>query len=95
MLCSSLLIHCMRAAQMIYFVFVASVLVAQNGAVLELTGHTPRVIYGQLDSSDAHADALTLTRNTSEDKLVFSGEFEINHDRRSLQVWLAQHRRQD
>ena len=43
-----------------------------TGAVIELTGQTPRVIYGQLDSSDA----LTLTRNTSEDKLVCSGEFE-------------------
>ena len=60
---------------MIYFVLVASVLgqqVAPNGAVLELTGQTPRVIYGQLDASDS----LTLTRNASEDKLVCSGEFE-------------------
>lgn len=60
---------------MIYFVFVASVLgqqVAPNGAVIELIGQTPRVIYGQLDASDA----LTLTRNASEDKLVCSGEFE-------------------
>jgi len=52
----------------------ASVLgqVTPNGAVIELTGQTPRVIYGQLDDSDA----LTLTRNASEDKLVCSGEFE-------------------
>jgi hypothetical protein len=64
-----------RRSQMIYFVFVASVLgqqVSPNGAVIELTGQTPRVIYGQLDASDA----LTLTRNASEDKLVCSGEFE-------------------
>ena len=60
---------------MIDFVLVASVLgqqVAPNGAVLELTGQTPRLIYGQLDASDS----LTLTRNASEDKLVCSGEFE-------------------
>ena len=60
---------------MIHFVFVASVLgqqVAPNGAVVELTGQTPRVIYGQLNASDA----LTLTRNSSEDKLACSGEFE-------------------
>jgi len=57
---------------MIYFVFVASVLALQDGAVIELTGQTPRVIYGQRDASDA----LTLTRNASEDKLVCSGEFE-------------------
>merc|ERR1711998_409557 len=61
--------------KMIYFVFVASVLgqqAALNGAVLELTGQTPRLIYGQLDASDS----LTLTRNASEDKLICSGEFE-------------------
>ena len=59
---------------MIYFVLVASVLgqVARNGAVIELTGQTPTVIYGQIDASDS----LTLTRNASEDKLVCSGEFE-------------------
>jgi len=64
--------HLQSTLPMIYFVFVASVLVAQNGAVIELTGQTPRVIYGQLDSPDA----LTLTRKISEDKLVCSGEFE-------------------
>jgi len=48
------------------------VLAVQNGAVLELAGQTPRLIYGQLNDSDS----LTLTRNTSEDKLVCSGEFE-------------------
>ena len=70
--CCILLISGTCAAQMIYFVVVASVLVAQNGAEIQLTGRTPRVIYGQLDSSDA----LTLTRNISEDRLVCSGEFE-------------------
>ena len=60
---------------MIYFVLLASVLgqqVAQSGAVIELTGQMPRVIYGQRDASDA----LVLTRNASEDKLVCSGEIE-------------------
>ena len=67
----------MCAAQMIYFVFVALALgsvKAQNGAVIELTGPMPRLIYGQLDASDS----LTLTRNASEDKLVCSGEFEAS-----------------
>ena len=57
-----------------YFFIVTSMLgqAAPNGAVIELTGQSPRVIYGQLDASDS----LTLTRNASEDKLVCSGEFE-------------------
>jgi len=45
---------------------------AENGAELELSGQTPRIIYGQLDAPNS----LTLTRNASEDKLVCSGEFE-------------------
>ena len=75
MLCSTLLICCMCASQiMLRYMVLAMVvpLAYATGAVIELTGQTPRVIYGQLDSSDA----LTLTRNTSEDKLVCSGEFE-------------------
>ena len=64
---------------MIYFVFLASVLGQQSpwymnydGAIIELTGQNPSVVYGPLDASDS----LTLTRNASEDKLVCSGEFE-------------------
>ena len=72
-LCSDLLVAA-RRSQMIYFVVVASVLgqVAPNGAIIELTGQNPRILYGPLDASDS----LTLTRNASEDKLVCSGEFE-------------------
>jgi hypothetical protein len=51
---------------------VAAVLGTQDGAVLELTGQTPRVIYGLANDPDS----LTLSRDTSEDKLVCSGEFE-------------------
>ena len=58
---------------MIFFLLVASVATTQeqDGAVLELTGQTPSVIYGLTDASDS----LTLTRNASEDKLICSGEF--------------------
>ena len=45
---------------------------SKNGAVLELTGQNPSVVYGPLHASDS----LTSTRNASEDKLVCSGEFE-------------------
>ena len=51
---------------------VASVSSTQDGAVIELTGQMPSVVYGPLDASDS----LTLIRNVSEDKLVCSGEFE-------------------
>lgn len=63
-----------RRSQMIYLCLVASVLgqTFPNGAVIELTGQTPTLIYGQLDASDS----LTLTRNASDEKLVCSGEFE-------------------
>jgi len=63
-----------RRSQMIYLCLVASVLgqTFPDGAVIELTGQTPTLIYGQLDASDS----LTLTRNASDDKLVCSGEFE-------------------
>ena len=59
---------------MIFFLLVASVATTQeqDGAVLELTGQTPSVIYGLTDASDS----LTLTRNASEDKLICCGEFE-------------------
>jgi len=50
---------------MIYFVLVASVLAAQNGAVLELTGEAPKVEFG---------GALTLIHNATEDELVCSGK---------------------
>ena len=39
---------------------------------MELTGQTPKLVYGRVDTSDA----LSLTRHGSEDKLVCSGEFE-------------------
>ena len=58
-----------RHSQMIYFLAVASVL-AQKGAVLELTGDAPTIHFGELGG----ADVLTLVHNSTEDELVCSGK---------------------
>jgi len=55
--------------QMIYFVFVASVLAVQNGAVLELTGDAAKIEFG---------GALTLIHNNTEDQLTCSGKIQAS-----------------
>ena len=56
-------------SQMIYFVFVASVLAVQNGAVLDMTGEAAKINFD---------GALTLIHNATEDKLTCSGTLEAS-----------------
>ena len=58
-----------RRSQMIYFVFVASVLAVQNGAVLEMTGDAAKIEFG---------GALTLIHNNTEDQLTCSGKIQAS-----------------
>ena len=58
-----------RRSQMIYFVFVTSVLAVQNGAVLEMTGDAAKIEFG---------GALTLIHNTSENQLTCSGKIQAS-----------------
>ena len=65
MLCASDIFVAARRSQMIYLVFVTSVLAVQNGAVLEMTGDAAKIEFG---------GALTLIHNTAEDQLTCSGK---------------------